>query len=207
MMRLALSLLWLVAMSVHADGLPAPVSTALKAAGVPADAVAVFVQRADQNKPLLVQHADQPMNPASTMKLLTTYAGLEILGPAYTWRTEFHSSVPVQGDVLNGDLILKGYGDPALTLENFWNLVRALRQKGVREIRGDLILDRGYFEEVKGDPALFDGEPYRAYNAGPDALLVNFKSTRFRFSGDAQSGKVAIAVDPDLPQLKVINNI
>jgi D-alanyl-D-alanine carboxypeptidase/D-alanyl-D-alanine-endopeptidase (penicillin-binding protein 4) len=207
MMRLLLLLLWLFAMSAQADGLPTPVSKVLKAAGVPMDAVAVFVQRVDQNKPLLVQNADQPMNPASTMKLLTTYAGLEILGPAYTWRTEFHSSVPVQGGVLKGDLILKGYGDPALTLENFWNLVRALRQKGVQEIRGDLVLDRGYFEEVKGDPAAFDGEPYRAYNAGPDALLVNFKSTRFRFSGDAQSGKVAIAADPDLPQLKVINNI
>jgi len=207
MMRLALLLLWLFAMPAQADGLPAPVSRELKAAGVPMDAVAVFVQRVDQNKPLLVQNADQSMNPASTMKLLTTYAGLEILGPAYTWRTEFHSSVPMQGGVLNGDLILKGYGDPALTLENFWNLVRALRQKGVREIRGDLVLDRGYFEQIKEDTAAFDGEPYRAYNAGPDALLVNFKATRFRFSGDAQSGKVAIAVDPDLPQLKVINYI
>jgi D-alanyl-D-alanine carboxypeptidase/D-alanyl-D-alanine-endopeptidase (penicillin-binding protein 4) len=201
-----LFLLLAFALPAHAE-LPAAVSRALKAEGVPADAVSVFVQQVDARKPLVAHRADQAMNPASTMKLLTTYAGLELLGPSYTWRTEFYASAPLRDDVLAGDLILKGYGDPALTLENFWNLVRALRQKGLREIRGDLVLDRGYFADAGYDPGAFDGEPWRAYNAGPDALLVNFKATRFRFSGDAQGGKVMIAVDPELPQLGIVNNL
>lgn len=185
--------------------LPATVSQALQKAGIPDDAISVFVQQVDRNTPLIAYHADQALNPASTMKLVTTYAGLELLGPAYTWRTDFYASGPVQGEILNGDLILKGYGDPAMTLENFWNLVRALRQKGIRDIRGDLILDRGFFEPQNHDAAAFDGEPYRAYNAGPDAMLVNFKATRFKFRGDPLTSKVVIETDPALPQL-VINN-
>lgn len=196
----------LVALPGHA-ALPAPVAQALLAGGVPAASVAVFVQRVDRHKPALEHRADRPLNPASTMKLLTTYAGLELLGPAYAWRTEFHASVPPQGEILDGDLILKGYGDPALTMERFWNLVRMLRQSGVRDIRGDLVLDRSYFAESGYDPAAFDGEPYRAYNVGPDALLVNFKATNFRFMAEPQSGKVTIAADPDLPSLRIVNQL
>ncbi len=195
-----------VALPAQAE-LPASVTQALHTAGIPADAVSVFVQQVDHNTPLLAHHADQALNPASTMKLLTTYAGLEILGSAYTWRTDLYSTGEMQGDTLNGDLMLKGYGDPAMTLENFWDLLRALRQKGVRDIRGDLVLDRGYFEPQTYDPAAFDGEPYRAYNAGPDALLVNFKATRFVFAGDVSTGKVAIQADPALPQLNIVNQL
>lgn len=196
----------LVSLTAHAE-LPATVAQALRSAGIPAEAVSVFVQQVDRRTPLLAHEADQARNPASTMKLVTTYAGLELLGPAYTWRTDLYAAGPVQGDTLNGDLVLKGYGDPAMTLESFWDLVRALRQKGIRDIRGDLVLDRGYFEPQQHDPAAFDGEPYRAYNAGPDALLVNFKATRFNFRGDAASGKVIIETDPPLPQLTVVNQL
>ena len=195
-----------LSLQVRAD-LPDPVAKALRLVGVPETSVSVFVQAVDEDRPLIAHAAEQPMNPASTMKLLTTYAGLEMLGPAYAWRTEIYTSVPPQGDELHGDLILKGYGDPAMTQENFWNLVRTLRQKGVREIHGDLVLDRSYFEELPYDPGAFDGEPYRVYNTGPDALLVNFKATRFIFSGNAQSGMVEIVADPTLPQLKVVNDL
>ena len=195
-----------MALPARAD-LPASVSQALRSAGVPEDSVSVFVQQVDRNAPLITHRSDQALNPASTMKLVTTYAGLELLGPAYTWRTDLLTTGEVQGDVLKGDLILKGYGDPAMTLENFWDLLRALRQKGIRDIRGNLVLDRGFFEPQPYDPAAFDGEPYRAYNAGPDALLVNFKATRFDFSNDPSNGKVSIKADPALPQLTIVNQL
>lgn len=206
-LRFLLVIAWLLLAVPGYAALPAPVAQALRAGGVPAESVAVFVQRVDRSQPSLAHRAERPLNPASTMKLLTTYAGLELLGPAYAWRTEIHATVPPQGEILNGDLILKGYGDPALTLERFWSLVRALRQQGVREIRGDLVLDRSYFADAGYDPAAFDGEPYRAYNVGPDALLVNFKATNFRFAVEPQSGKVKIAADPDLPSLKIVNQL
>jgi len=197
----------LTSISIAMGDLPAPVQQALRSANIPADAVSVFVQQVDRNTPLIAHRADQALNPASTMKLVTTYAGLELLGPAYTWNTELVTAGEMQDDVLKGDLILKGYGDPAMTLENFWDLLRALRHKGIREIRGNLVLDRGYFEPQPYDAGAFDGEPYRAYNAGPDALLVNFKATRFDFNGDSTSGKVIITADPTLPQLTIVNQL
>lgn len=199
---------WLAALPTLAGELPAPVAKALKASSMPREGVAIFAQRVESLQPEWAYRADQPMNPASTMKLVTTDAALELLGPAYRWRTEAYASAPLQGEVLEGDLILKGYGDPALTLENFWLLLRALRQTGLRDIRGDLVLDRSYFNTgALPEAGKLDGEAWRAYNVTPDALLVNFKATRFDLRGDAASGKVLVSAEPALPALKVVNQI
>jgi D-alanyl-D-alanine carboxypeptidase/D-alanyl-D-alanine-endopeptidase (penicillin-binding protein 4) len=132
------------------------------------------------------------LNPASVMKLVTTYAGLELLGPAYAWKTEAYASGPLRDGVLEGDLVLKGYGDPRLGYEQFWLLLRQLRAKGLREIRGDLVLDRSHFTAVAHDPARFDNEPLRPYNVGPDALLLNFKSV----SCEEQRWNIAVQDHP-----------
>ena len=107
---------------------------------------------------------------------VTTYAGLELLGPAHTWRTEaLAENAPADGQ-LDGPLYLRGSGDPKLALEQFWLLLRQLRARGVNEISGDLVLDRSAFALAAHDPGEFDNEPLRPYNAGPDALLVNLRS-------------------------------
>jgi D-alanyl-D-alanine carboxypeptidase/D-alanyl-D-alanine-endopeptidase (penicillin-binding protein 4) len=179
-----------------AQSLPPSVEQALKRAQIPLSAVAAYVRGVESPRPLLAHNAAQAMNPASTIKLLTTYAALELLGPTYTWKTEAYAAGSLQGGVLQGDLILKGYGDPKLTLENFWLLLRRLRALGLREIRGDLVLDRSYFEAAEYDPAKFDAEPLRAYNVGPDALLLNFKAVRFQFVPDADRGTVTVIAEP-----------
>ncbi len=181
---------------VHAQSLPTSVEQALKRAQIPLSAVAAYVQDVDGGKPLVAHQASQPMNPASTMKLVTTYAALELLGPTYTWKTEAYAGGKLEGGVLQGDLILKGYGDPKLTLERFWLLLRRLRALGLREIRGNLVLDRSYFEAAEYDPAKFDAEPLRAYNVGPDALLLNFKAVRFQFVPDAERKTVTVIPEP-----------
>lgn len=145
------------------------------------------------------------MNPASVMKLVTTYAALELLGPAYRWKTEAWAAGPLREDVLAGDLVLKGYGDPKLDLEAFWLLLRALRGKGLRDIRGDLVLDRSHFERAPGDAARFDGDAFRPYNVLPDALLVNYKSLRFAFAPEPEQGTVRLYVEPRPPALEVVN--
>ena len=190
-------LLFLVAIELAgAQSLPASVEQALKRAQIPLSAVAGYVQEVDGARPLVAHNPTHAMNPASTMKLVTTYAALELLGPTYTWKTEAYAGGKLQGDVLQGDLILKGYGDPKLTLENFWLLLRKLRALGLREIRGDLVLDRSYFEAAEYNPAKFDAEPLRAYNVGPDALLLNFKVVRFQFIPDADRKTVTVIVEP-----------
>ena len=179
-----------------AQSLPPAVEQALQRAHIPLAAAAAYVHSVDSPRPHAAHNAAQAMNPASTIKLLTTYAALELLGPAYTWKTEAYAGGRLEGGVLEGDLILKGYGDPKLTLERFWLLLRRLRALGLREIRGDLVLDRSYFEAAEYDPAKFDAEPLRAYNVGPDALLLNFKAVRFQFVPDADRGMVTVIPEP-----------
>ena len=194
----------LVADRAHAaDPLPRAVQQALLAAGIPAANVALLVQEPGRPRPALAHNADALMNPASTMKLLTSFAALELLGPTYAWKTEFFAAAPVRGGVLEGDLVIKGYGDPKMTIEHFWLALRKLRALGVRDVRGDLVLDRSWFEAGETDATRFDNEPLRPYNVAPDALLVNFKSVRFQFVPNLASRTVSVAYEPQMAQLEV----
>jgi D-alanyl-D-alanine carboxypeptidase/D-alanyl-D-alanine-endopeptidase (penicillin-binding protein 4) len=160
--------------------LPSSVTQALAAARIPESSVSIVVQAVDQKTPRIRHNAQLPMNPASVMKLVTTYAALGMLGPAASWQTGFWSVAEVEENGrLPGNLYLKGSGDPNLSLEHFWMLLRQLRARGVRHIDGDLVLDRSRFTLPPHDPAAFDRRPLRAYNVGPDALLVDANAIRF----------------------------
>jgi serine-type D-Ala-D-Ala carboxypeptidase/endopeptidase (penicillin-binding protein 4) len=185
--------------------LPPPVAAALANAGIPATAVGLYVQDVAADKALLTHNSERALNPASTMKIVTTYAALELLGPAYTWNTDVYAAGALANEVLAGDLVIKGYGDPKLTIENFWLMLRALRARGVRDIRGDLVLDRGFFRVDEYDPAAFDGEPLRPYNVGPDALLVNFKAITLTVIPEADSRSVRIVAEPAMREIQVVN--
>ena len=190
-----------------ADALPAPVAAALRASGVPAASIALFVQEVGTARPVVTFNAARAMNPASTMKLVTTLAALELLGPTFAWKTEMWAAGAQRGDMLEGDLVLRGSGDPKLTVENFWLMLRALRARGLREIRGDLVLDRSHFDAVSQDAARFDNEPLRPYNVAPDALLLNFKAFRFTFVPDPERGSVQLAVEPRSTLIEVSNAV
>ena len=183
-------------------GLPAEVTIALDHAKVPRDAMVAIVEEVGARSPRLAWQPDRPANPASLMKLLTTDASLELLGPAWTWTTPvwlqgtLHNSGP-QG-VLEGNLVIKGSGDPKLVLERMWLLLRRVQQLGVHEIRGDIVLDRSAFAAPEQDPADFDGDPLRPYNVQPDALLLNYRSVVLTFTPDAQRAVAAVSADPTL---------
>ncbi len=191
--------------NAHAASLPAAVKQELDKAGIPPFAIAVEVREVGKRTSLISLNAQRAMNPASTMKLLTTYAALDLLGPAYTWKTEAYLDGELKDGVLNGNLILKGYGDPKFTIEQFWLWLSELRARGLREIRGDLILDRSYFELPAQDPAAFDNDPARAYNVGPDALLINFNTLRLRYMPDGD--RVKIVSEPALDGVTVDNQL
>jgi D-alanyl-D-alanine carboxypeptidase/D-alanyl-D-alanine-endopeptidase (penicillin-binding protein 4) len=181
---------------IWARDIPLAVVNALKTAGIPREAVGVYVQEVTGKKVLTASNAKVPFSPASTMKLVTTKAALDVLGPTFTWKTQAYANGVQTGDVLVGDLIIKGSGDPKLVTENFWLFLRQIRAKGIREIRGDLLLDRSVFEETTFDPAKFDGEATKPYNAGADALLLNYDSFRFRFVPNEAAGVVNVVMDP-----------
>jgi D-alanyl-D-alanine carboxypeptidase/D-alanyl-D-alanine-endopeptidase (penicillin-binding protein 4) len=185
-----------LASSVAAHKLPAPVADMLKAAAIPQSALGVFVQQVDADQPLLAVNADMAFNPASTMKLVTTQAALQLLGPTFRWKTRAYFDGVVAGDVLHGDLIIKGSGDPKLVTESLWMFLRQIRARGIRDIRGNLILDRNVFDALEHDPSLFDGAASRPYNAGADALLLNYASFRFSFIPDRLLSSVTVIMDP-----------
>ncbi len=187
-----------------AQQLPITVADALRRAEIPAAAAGIYVQQVDGGPVLLASNETLPFNPASTMKLVTSNAGLELLGPAFTWKTQAYADGALRGGVLHGDLIIKGSGDPKLVLENFWMFLRRIRAHGIREIRGNLILDRSAFEAEAYDPAQFDGDPMKPYNVGPDALLLNYKALGFRFVPDEGRGSVGVAIDPPLAAYPVV---
>jgi len=195
------------AQSAPSETLPAEVTQVLKRHGLSAQGLSVYVQEVGQPEPVLAVSADAPRNPASTMKLLTTLVALEELGPAYTWKTEAYASAPVRAGVLDGDLYIKGYGDPYLVIEHFWRFLRALRKGGLTEIRGDLVIDQGFFEPAAGQAADFDRRPQRAYNVQPQALLVNFQAVNFRFLPQQRQQRVQIIADPQPAQLAIDNRV
>jgi D-alanyl-D-alanine carboxypeptidase/D-alanyl-D-alanine-endopeptidase (penicillin-binding protein 4) len=201
-MKTLLAILLLAYSSLNlAMPLPAQVLQALQKANIPLEAIAIEVREVSQPSPIISFNATAAMNPASTMKLLTTYAGLELLGPAYTWKTEAYLDGQLKNGVLQGDLILKGYGDPKFTIEQFWLWMAELRARGLREIRGDLVLDRSFFELPAHDSAAFDNDPVRAYNVGPDALLLNFNTLRFRYLPEGEHLRAII--EPPLAGIKL----
>jgi D-alanyl-D-alanine carboxypeptidase/D-alanyl-D-alanine-endopeptidase (penicillin-binding protein 4) len=200
-----LLLFCLITSRAVASTLPEPVRAALRHAHIPLSGVSIMVQQTNASRPLVSLNADRPINPASTMKLLTTIAALETLGPAYRWKTEAYLDGKLENGVLQGNLVFKGYGDPKLTVEQFWLWLHELRQRGLREIRGDIVLDHSFFEAVKQDPAAFDHDPTRAYNVGTNALLLNFNALHLHLIPDGRATRAML--EPDLDGYTVVNRI
>ena len=181
--------------------LPVEVEAALARAKLPRDALAVIVvdaQPGGRAAPRLAHRAQVPVNPASVMKLVTTYAALEQLGPAYTWNTPVYVQGTVQDGSLRGNVYIEGRGDPKLVMERLWMMMRRLQAQGIQVIVGDIVLDRSAFDVPEQDPARFDGEPLRPYNAAPDALLINYKSSVMTFVPDPAAGLARVQYDPPL---------
>ncbi len=200
--------LTLSALPVGAQNLPPEIEAALGRARIPKEAISLYVVDASSNNavPLISHRANAPMNPASLMKLVTSVAALDLLGPAYTWQTQVlidpaGKDGSIKDGVLNGDLVIKGGGDPKLVTERVWLLLSRVRSLGISTINGDIVLDSSAFAvplASVASAAAFDGEPLRPYNASPEALLINYKSSVMTFTVNAAAGVANIHYDPPL---------
>jgi len=185
--------------------LPSTVQKLLKNYKIPEQSLSLFIKEIDQRQPLMTLNADIPRNPASTIKIITTFAGLELLGPTYSWQTKFYLDGTLADYTLDGNLVMQGGGDPFLVSEAFWHILFTLQAKGLKHINGDLLIDDGEFEDEVGSPADFDNKPYRAYNAFPDAALVNFRVHQFNFV--PQKDSLHIYADPPAATMKINNKV
>jgi len=187
--------------------LPPEVETVLARRKVPGTSLSVYVREVDREEPVVSYNSTVPRNPASTMKVLTTFAALDSLGPAYTWRTRAYATGPIRDQVLEGNLVLVGGGDPFMTADRWWGFVAGLRQTGIQRVAGDVIIDNTYFTPQGDDRAAFDNRPYRSYNVLPDALLVNFQTVTIHAVPDASTGSVRVSANPWPANLSLENNV
>ncbi len=179
--------------------IPAGITQLMAAQRLPAGALSFVIVDADSGRIMMSHNAATPRSPASTIKAVTTFAALDVLGPAFVWQT--------RAWLREGDLYLQGGGDPYITLERWWSFVQGLRAQGLKSIPGDIVIDNTAFSLAKDDAGAFDGRPNRSYNVVPDALMVNFQSIDFSLAANADTHRVEIVANPAPINLGVENHI
>lgn len=151
-------------------------------------------------------NAHNSINPASLIKLVTTYAALELLGPEYTWHTSLYTDGEQKGNSLHGNLYFKPSGDPRFGIEQLWLLLRELKLQGIEHIKGDLVLDDSafYFPEPLSYQGQ-DNDKHRPFMVEANSLLVNFNSQYFRVS--AGENGASITSNPQIDGVSIINQV
>lgn len=201
-----LGTVWLgTALAAGPEPLPTAVLQSLATERIPPTAVSILVRDVGTGETLLALNSGAPRSPASTIKVVTTYAALDELGPNYVWTTRALATGPLVDGHLHGDLILKGGGDPFMTTERWERFARELRYRGITRIDGDIVVDDTMFEAQTADPDDFDGKGYKTYNVLPNALLVNLQTVEFRLVPD--KGRIAIVMDPQPENYRVVNKV
>jgi D-alanyl-D-alanine carboxypeptidase/D-alanyl-D-alanine-endopeptidase (penicillin-binding protein 4) len=181
------------------SAVPAAIMQLMAAQRLPSSALSFVIVDAETGRVVMSHNPDTPRSPASTIKTVTTFAALDMLGPAFIWQT--------RAWLHDGDLYLQGGGDPYITLERWWSFVQDLRAQGLNSIPGDIVIDNSAFSLPKEDPSAFDGRPNRSYNVVPDALMVNFQSIDFSLAANADTHRVDIIASPAPVNLEVENHI
>lgn len=185
--------------------LPPEVRQIMKRHGIAQGKAGVVVHRVGEDRPLLSHRAGAPFNPASLTKLPLAFAAFDILGPAHRWQTTFSYTGEIRGDTLNGDLIITGGGDPHLTMERVMAQVNDLRSRGLRVLRGDILIDDSRFALPPHDKSAFDGAPHKPYNVGAGALAVNLNAHKVVLSPSPQ--KIHIYVEPPNDNFVIENKL
>ncbi|MBW3500764.1 D-alanyl-D-alanine carboxypeptidase/D-alanyl-D-alanine-endopeptidase [Janthinobacterium sp. NKUCC08_JDC] len=190
--------------TAHAQ-LPESVSLLLRSANIPEDAMGAIVLRG--NTVVMSHGAERSMQPASTMKLVTTAVGLEQLGPIFRGRTELRTSADVINGVLKGDLILRGGADTDFNANVLEHMLQTLRTQGIVKIKGDLILDRQLFQPARPDIGAppFDESAEFRYNVIPDALLLN--TNLLDININSTDRQLSILMQPALENVSVTSDM
>lgn len=188
-----------------ASPLPQDLRALLDVYPLPDEHLGLYIAPLDDGEEAIALNASRPFNPASVIKLVPSLAALESLSPAYQWWTSVYTTGSISNAVLNGNLYIKGGGDPYLTADSLWLLLKNVHAAGITRIAGDLVVDDSIFASVSFDRAAFDGEPHRLYNGSANGLMLNFWAVRFTIN--ATSDKVSIHAFPNSKDIEIINKI
>ncbi len=187
------------------NNLPTEIRSILNRSKISSQGMSVYVHAVGSPRPLLAYKENQSRSPASVMKLITAYVALGVLGPNHRWPVDVSTTGRIQAGRLTGDLYIKGYGAPDFGTADLRNLLNQLRRRGIHSIQGRLVFDNSHFSTLNLNPGAFDGKPYSAYNAQPDALLYNERMTTFAVS--AKGKRVSVRATTPAYNLKVVNKM
>jgi D-alanyl-D-alanine carboxypeptidase/D-alanyl-D-alanine-endopeptidase (penicillin-binding protein 4) len=179
----------------------------LRASGLPLTSFGAFVRPVDSETPLVAINPESSYAMASTTKVVTSLAALDLLGVNFRWRTfAFLLGSLVDGTLL-GDLLIVGGGDARLTSAELRDWFGQLRAQGLRRIAGNIVLDRYAFDLNEGD---FANTPPpttgRAYHVRPDAFAIDEGLLHVGIDA-ARGAKAAVALEPPLAGLRIVNKV
>ncbi len=170
--------------------------------------VSIFVKSLRTGEVLYSKDSDRLMIPASNMKVITSMAALEMLGPTFTYKTPVSFTGLRNGDVIEGDLVVTGSGDPFLVTEELFIMANDMRRRGVKRITGNLVLDDSYFDDERFPARWKTSRQRRAYEAPLGALSLNFNSFTISIYPSSNAlEKPHASLSPETPYLKIVNRL
>jgi len=198
---------WVVVLSGLLHALPMDVEKALTKSGLSKSEVSIYIKELGSKEELISLHANTARTPASVIKVFTIYASLLKLGFSYRIPTTFYTVGKVKKGVLYGDLAVKAMGDPTLNTKDVEKIAKAFAQRGLHRIKGNILIDRTYFNVGTQNNSHFDEHTYSPYNAMPDAMMFNERISRVCVTPNKHS-VVKKTVDNSykvVDQLKLVN--
>jgi len=187
-------------------GFQKAVGSALKQSCARTENTSASIVSMDTGQILFELNPTTPRTPASIQKLVISSAALHHLGPAFRFRTRISHSGERNNGVVNGNIYVKGMGDPKLTPEQVWIITDTIHRMGVTQVTGKLVVDQSYFDGAKAAPDWEQDRSQRAYDAGLSALSVNYNTIAVRiFPGAARSQPLAVSLFPDPGYFKIVN--
>jgi D-alanyl-D-alanine carboxypeptidase/D-alanyl-D-alanine-endopeptidase (penicillin-binding protein 4) len=169
-----IKIIFFVLLSSWIYALPAGINNIINKSGIPKNDISIYIKEVGNGgRELASLNASKTRTPASVIKVLPTYAAVLKLGFDYRWPTQFYKRGTMKNGVLNGDLIVKGFGDPTLSSKDLTGIVANIKAKGIKKIKGNIVIDRSYFAVGTKNNSGFDKHTYSPYNAMPDAMMFN----------------------------------
>ena len=187
--------------------LPAPVANAILASGLSPASFGMYAQEVVGERTLVALNEERPFTMASTTKVVTSLAALDLLGPYYRWRTSAFALGTLANGTLVGDLLIVGGGNAQLTSAELQAWFGRMREQGLRVIDGDIVLDRFAFQLSNADHARTPPQsPNQPRHVWPDAMTLDEGLLGVTIQ-PTRAGRAALALKPALSEVRLDNQV
>lgn len=184
---------------------PSHVLAGLREAGIPYESLGFYARRVDARRPFAALNEEQPFVLASTAKVVTSLAALDLLGHGYQWTTHAFAKGEIVDGRLDGDLLIVGGGNAMLSSDALRRWFARLHEQGLREVGGNIVLDRFAFSLRPDDLARTPRpDADRPHHVWPDALSLDEGVLRVEVE-PLPKGRTAVRMVPPLADVQIVN--